>query len=98
MEQLKRWFRVGDLQAGMPALPGTATPDQTASSQLERSNERRVIMISKAKSSISLTLIGGFTVATVILAGAGVRTLAQQTVQSRTVKPAGVSGELLDIL
>jgi len=37
------------------------------------------------------------TVAAAVLSG-GVRTLAQQTVQSRTVRPAGVSGELLDIL
>jgi hypothetical protein len=51
-------------------------------------------MISKAKPFaviMCLTFIIGFL-------PAGVRTLAQQTVQSRTVRPVGVSGELLDIL
>jgi hypothetical protein len=50
-------------------------------------------MISKQKNfalTVALAvLIGVFTT--------GIRALAQQTVQSRTVKPAGVSGELLDI-
>ena len=51
-------------------------------------------MISKAKPfalTVCLTVIIG-------MLPAGVRTLAQQTVQSRTVRPVGVSGELLDIL
>jgi hypothetical protein len=51
-------------------------------------------MISKARPfalTMCLTVIIG-------MLPAGVRTLAQQTVQARTVRPAGVSGELLDIL
>ena len=51
-------------------------------------------MISKTKLlaiTICLTVIIG-------MLPAAVGTLAQQTVQSRTVRPAGVSGELLDIL
>jgi F5/8 type C domain len=51
-------------------------------------------MISQIKPfalTICLTVIIG-------IVPAGVGTLAQQTVQSRTVRPAGVSGELLDIL
>ncbi len=46
-------------------------------------------MISKARHFACLTVI-------VLLAGSTM--LAQQTVQSRTVRPAGVSGDLLDIL
>ena len=52
-------------------------------------------MISKAKPlvlAMSLTVIIG------ILSAGVARTLAQQTVQSRTVQPASVSGELLDIM
>src|SRR6185369_13577524 len=51
-------------------------------------------MISKAKPfvlTICLTVLMG-------MLPAAIETLAQQTVQSRTVRPAGVSGELLDIL
>jgi len=51
-------------------------------------------MISKTKPfalTVCLTVVIG-------MLPAGVRTLAQQTVQARTVRPAGVSGELLDIL
>ena len=51
-------------------------------------------MISKARSfslAWCLTVVIG-------MLPAGVRTLAQQTVQSRTVRPAAVSGDLLDIL
>lgn len=51
-------------------------------------------MISKAK-PFALTVC--LTIVLAVLPN-GVRTLAQQTVQSRTVRPAGVSGELLDIL
>ncbi|HZM86553.1 MAG TPA: discoidin domain-containing protein, partial [Blastocatellia bacterium] len=46
-------------------------------------------MISKARHFACLTVI-------VLLAGSTM--LAQQTVQSRTVRPAGVSGDLLDIM
>ena len=53
-------------------------------------------MISQAK-SFALTV--GLTLTVIIgILPAGVRTLAQQTVQARTVRPAGVSGELLDML
>jgi len=51
-------------------------------------------MISKAK-HFALTICLTVTIG---MFPAGVRTLAQQTVQSRTVTPASVSGELLDIM
>jgi hypothetical protein len=51
-------------------------------------------MISKTKRFVLIMSLTG----SIGILPAGVRTLAQQTVQSRTVQPAGVSGDLLDIL